>query len=68
MKTFKRFINETDKDTNSLRMVSLTNQKKNLDNVIKQTRKQQTLQKAYKMISDVNRAPSTKKVTKKNVK
>jgi hypothetical protein len=67
MKSFKSFVKKSNKsDTNSLRMNSLTTQKKHIDDAIKQTRKQQTLQKAYKMISDVNRAPNGKKV--KNVK
>ena len=67
MKSFKSFVKESNKsDTNSLRMNSLTTQKKHIDDAIKQTRKQQTLQKAYKMISDVNRSPNGKKV--KNVK
>jgi hypothetical protein len=70
MKSFKNFVSETVKskpsDSNDLRIKSLTTQKNHIDDVIKQTRKRQTLQKAYKMISDVNRAPNTKKV--KNVK
>ena len=68
MKSFKSFVDESDKnDANSLRMNSLATQKKHIDDAIKQTRKQQTLQKAYKMISDVNRAPKSKQ-GKKNVK
>lgn len=68
MKSFKSFIKRNDNDTNSLRMASLENQKTSIDNAIKQTRKNQQLRKAYKTISDLNRAPITKKANKKNVK
>jgi len=67
MKSFKNFVSETVKskssDSNDLRIKSLTTQKNHIDDVIKQTRKRQQLNKAYKTISKLN-SPLVKKPMK----
>ena len=57
---FKTDLIEKSNDTNLLRIKSLTTQKNHIDDVIKQTKKRQQLQKAYKTISDLNRVPNKK--------
>jgi thiamine monophosphate synthase len=72
MKTFKSFVSENAKtnkvDSFQLRIKSLNNQKNHIDDVLKQTKKIQTLNKAYQTISNVNKTFNTKKELKKNVK
>jgi len=72
MKSFKSFASETvvpkKTDSNELRIKSLTTQKTHIDDVLKQTRKRQQLNKAYQTISKLNSPIVDKKKPIKNEK